>query len=73
MSQEEKDNIINLFKDSIPNTPTSNNVTGDGNIVGNGFVMINVYHKPSPSPKKRETKTKKRRDISFCFRNSATC
>lgn len=59
MSQEEKDNIINLFKDSVPKTPTSNNVTGDGNIVGNGFVMINVYHKPSPSPKKGETKAKK--------------
>lgn len=42
MSQEEKDNIIKLFKDSVPNTPSGNNVTGDGNIVGNGFVMIKV-------------------------------
>lgn len=58
MSQEEKDNIIKLFKDSVPNTPSGNNVTGDGNIVGNGFVMINVYHEMPSIEKKEETKEK---------------
>lgn len=58
MSQEEKDNIIKLFKDSVPNTPSGNNVTGDGNIVGNGFVMINVYHETPSTEKKKETKEK---------------
>lgn len=62
MSQEEKDNIIKLFKDSVPNTPSGNNVTGDGNIVGNGFVMINVYHE-MPSTEKRKKQKKKREHL----------